>query len=190
MELELPNITTERLLLRIGTEDDIPAILKFYRENKAYFTPFCPLWSDNFFTEDYWQNQVENNYLEFINDISLRLFIFYKTDQQIIIGFINFSNFVRRSAQYCNVGYGLAESEQRKGYMTEALQAAISYVFQELKMHRIMANYMPHNQRSGNVLKKLGFVVEGYARDYLLINGKWQDHILTSITNLNWQANP
>ncbi len=85
------------------------------------------------------------------------------------------------------MGYSLAETEQSKGYMTEALQAAIQYVFQELNMHRIMANYMPHNQRSGNVLKRLGFVVEGYARDYLLIKGQWQDHILTSLTNPNWQ---
>ncbi|WP_017317009.1 ribosomal protein S5-alanine N-acetyltransferase [Mastigocladopsis repens] len=189
MELELPHITTERLFLRLASKEDIPAILTFYAENKTYLTPFSPPWSDNFFTQEYWQNQVENNYLEFINDISLRLFIFSKNSQKIIIGLINFSNFVRSAAQYCNVGYGLAEVEQGKGYMTEALQAAIQYVFQELNMHRIMANYMPHNQRSGNVLKRLGFVVEGYARDYLLINGKWQDHILTSMTNPNWRVN-
>ncbi|QDL10401.1 30S ribosomal protein S5 alanine N-acetyltransferase [Brasilonema octagenarum UFV-E1] len=190
MELELPNLTTQRLLLRLATNDDIPKILRFYTENKTYFTPFSALWFDNFFTEEYWLNQLENNYLEFINDISLRFFIFFKANQKNIIGFINFSNFVRSSAQYCNVGYGLAEAEQGKGYMTEALQAAIDYVFQDLNMHRIIANYMPHNQRSGNVLRKLGFVVEGYARDYLLINGKWQDHILTSLTHPNWRANP
>jgi ribosomal-protein-alanine N-acetyltransferase len=46
---------------------------------------------------------------------------------------------------------------------------------------------MPRNQRSGNLLKRLGFVVEGYARDYLLINDRWEDHILTSLTNPDWQ---
>jgi [ribosomal protein S5]-alanine N-acetyltransferase len=189
MELQLPKITTERLLLRLATQDDVAAILDFYIANKKYLTPFSPLWFENFFTEEYWQKQVENNYLEFLNDISLRLFIFPKNHQKIIIGFINFTNFVRKAAQYCNVGYGLAEVEQGKGYMTEALQAAIHYLFQELNMHRIMANYMPHNQRSGNLLRRAGFVVEGYARDYLLINGQWQDHILTSITNPNWQTN-
>lgn len=50
-----------------------------------------------------------------------------------------------------------------------------------------MANYMPHNRRSGNVLKSLGFNIEGYARDYLYINGYWEDHILTSLTNKNWE---
>ncbi len=187
MELELPLIVTERLFLRIPTQNDIPAILSYYTENKTYLIPFSPRWAENFFTQEYWCTQVENNYLEFINDQSLKLFIFPKKNPTIIIGCVNFSNFVRGVAQYCNVGYNLAEREQSKGYMTEALKAAIEYVFQELNMHRIMANYMPHNQRSGNVLKRLRFVVEGYAREYLLINGQWEDHILTSITNPQWK---
>ena len=183
MKLELPLITTERLLLRLATKEDISKILAYYTENKTYLTPFYPLWPVDFFTQEYWHTQVENNYLEFINDLSLKLFIFPRKNSTRIIGLINFRNFVRGSAQFCYVGYNLAEAEQGKGYMTEALNAAIQYVFQELNMHRIMANYMPHNQRSGNLLKRLGFVVEGYAKEYLFINGKWQDHILTSITN-------
>lgn len=188
MQLELPLITTERLLLRLATKEDIPEILNYYTENKIYLTLFFPLWPEDFFMEEYWQNQVDIDLQEFINDLSLKLFIFAQKNPTIIIGTINFRNFIRGSAQFCNLGYSLAEAEQGKGYMVEALQAAIQYVFQELNLHRIMANYMPHNQRSGNVLKRLGFVVEGYARDYLLINGQWQDHILTSLTNPNYQA--
>lgn len=124
---------------------------------------------------------------EFQYDQSLKLFLFKKTNPLEIIGQINFNNFVRGAAQFCYLGYGIAETEQGKGYMTQALQAVLSYVFQELNMHRVMANYIPQNQRSGIVLKKLGFVFEGYAKDYLLINGQWQDHILTSLTNKNWQ---
>ena len=185
--MKIPPITTQRLFLRLASQEDIPQILKYYIKNKSYLTPFTPLWSVDFFTEEYWQNQVESRSLEFINDLSIKLFIFPVTDPTIIIGNLNFSNFVRGSAQFCNLGYSLAEAEQGKGYMTEALKAAIQYVFQELNLHRIMANYMPHNQPSGNLLKKLGFVVEGYAKDYLLINGKWEDHILTSLTNSSWQ---
>ena len=85
------------------------------------------------------------------------------------------------------MGYNLAEAQQGKGYMTEAVRVAIKYVFEELNLHRVMANYMPHNQRSGNLLKRLGFVVEGYAKEYLLINGRWEDHIQTSLINYNWK---
>jgi ribosomal-protein-alanine N-acetyltransferase len=64
--------------------------------------------------------------------------------------------------------------------MFEALNASTDFVFKHLKLHRIMANYVPRNEKSGKLLKKLGFVFEGYARDYLKINGQWEDHILTS----------
>jgi ribosomal-protein-alanine N-acetyltransferase len=36
-----------------------------------------------------------------------------------------FNNFVRGAAQFCYLSYSLAEIEQGKGYMAEALQAAI-----------------------------------------------------------------
>ncbi|MBD2451515.1 ribosomal protein S5-alanine N-acetyltransferase [Nostoc sp. FACHB-152] len=188
MKSELPIITSDRLLLRIAIQEDIPEILEYFIENQAYLTPFYPQWAEHFFTEEYWQYQLENSFLEFIHDQSLKLFIFPQNNPHKIIGTINFSNFVRGVAHFCYVGYSLAEKSQGKGYMTEGLKAAIDYVFEDLNLHRVMANYMPHNQRSGNVLKRLGFVVEGYARDYLLINGKWQDHILTSLTNPHWQA--
>ncbi|MEA5602238.1 GNAT family N-acetyltransferase [Nostoc sp. UHCC 0252] len=187
MMSELPLIVSDRLLLRAGIHEDIPQILEYFIYNKTYLTPFYPLWADGFFTEEYWQYQIENSFLEFINGQSLKLFIFTKKNPTIIIGTINFSNFVRGAAHFCYVGYSLAESKQGKGYMAEGLKAATEYLFQELNFHRVMANYMPHNQRSGNVLKRLGFVIEGYARDYLLINGKWEDHIMTSLTNTNWQ---
>lgn len=184
---ELPLITTERLFIRLASQEDISAILNYYTDNKIYLTPFYPTWTENFFTYEYWHKQVEKNIYSFINDISLKLFMSPNTDKTKIIGSINFSNFVRGAAQHCNLGYSVAQAEQGKGYMSEGVKAAIDYVFQELNMHRVMANYMPHNQRSGNLLKRLGFVVEGYARDYLLINGQWEDHILTSLTNSNYQ---
>lgn len=85
------------------------------------------------------------------------------------------------------MGYSLAAAQQGKAYMSEALKLAIAYVFTQLNMHRIMAAYLPHHQRSAKLLKRLGFVVEGYACDYLTIDGRWQDHILTSLTNRNWK---
>ncbi|NDJ23900.1 GNAT family N-acetyltransferase [Nostoc sp. B(2019)] len=187
MRSELPIITSDRLLLRVPILEDIPQIIKYFTDNKTYLTPFYPRWADCFFTEKYWQYQIESSFREFINDQSLKLFIYTKKNPTVIIGTVNFSNFIRGAAHFCYVGYSLAEARQGKGYMTEALKAATQYVFQELNFHRIMANYMPHNRRSGNVLKRLGFVIEGYARDYLLINGKWEDHILTSLINPNWQ---
>lgn len=186
MTLELPFILTPRLLLRLATQKDVPEIIRYFRINRAYLSPWVPLWPLNYLTQSFWEEQVEKNLQEFQCDQSLRLFIFKNTNKAGLIGQVNFNGFVRGAGQFCYLGYSLAEIEQGKGYMLEALRAAINYIFEELNMHRVMANYIPQNHRSGNVIKKLGFVVEGYARDYLLINGQWQDHILTSLTNKNW----
>ena len=66
--------------------------------------------------------------------------------------------------------------------MSEALRAATAWIFGELRLHRIMANYRPENARSGRVLERLGFVREGFAKDYLFIDGAWTDHVLTALT--------
>ena len=70
--------------------------------------------------------------------------------------------------------------------MSEAIRKGIEYMFKEQNIHRIMANYMPSNNRSAQLLQKLGFNIEGQAKKYLLINNQWEDHILTSLTNQEW----
>ncbi|MBD1901551.1 GNAT family N-acetyltransferase [Trichocoleus sp. DQ-A3] len=187
MNSEFKLIYTPRLLLRMGTQEDVPEIVKFYRNNQGHLSLWQPFWPDNFLTHEFWQEQVEKNIKEFECDRSLKLFIFKNGNFSEIIGNVSFHGFMRGAAQFCYLGYNLAEFEQGKGYMTEALHFAINDVFAQLDMHRVMANYLPHNHRSANLLKKLEFVVEGYARKYLLIQGEWQDHILTSLTNKNWQ---
>ncbi len=64
--------------------------------------------------------------------------------------------------------------------MRESLQVALHWAFSELDLHRVMANYMPRNERSARLLQHLGFEQEGYARRYLQIAGVWEDHVLTS----------
>lgn len=100
-----------------------------------------------------------------------------------IIGWLTFSNIVRGVFQACHLGYKLSERAQNHGYMTEAVRAGIDFAFGTLRLHRIMANYLPHNTRSSALLSRLGFKREGYAEAYLFINGKWQDHILTALVN-------
>ena len=83
----------------------------------------------------------------------------------------------------CTLGYSIDRDAQGKGLMFEALTEALRHVFDGLGMHRVMANYMPINERSGRLLRRLGFQVEGYARDYIYIHGSWCDHILTARVN-------
>ena len=83
----------------------------------------------------------------------------------------------------CDLGYAIDQAHEGQGLMQEVVAAGIDYLFRERGLHRIMASYMPANRRSGALLARLGFEQEGYARDYLMINGRWEDHILTALLN-------
>ncbi len=188
INLSPPCFTTPRLIVRMANYRDVAEILRYFEDNLAFHQPFDPIRPDQFLTQRFWQIQVENHAVEFECDRALRLFLFDRAQPETIVGSINFTQFVRHPFHACILGYGLAEVHQGQGYMQEALATAIPFMFAELDFHRVMAAYMPRNQRSGNLLRRLGFSVEGYARDYLLINGQWEDHILTSLTHTDWTA--
>ena len=115
-------------------------------------------------------------------------FVLFKRGGRDVIGTASLTHIHRGPQHSAVLGYALAAAEQGHGYMTEAVKAVVEYAFGQLGLHRIEAGYQPHNRRSAEVLKRAGFVVEGYARDYLLINGRWEDHILTAVTNPGWQG--
>ena len=181
-----PTLRTDRFELRLADEADVPQLLAYRRENADHFEPFEPVRSADHFTEAYWSRQVESDHQQFEAGLAVRLYIFEPGPGAEVLGLAAFSNIVRGALQSCFLGYALAQDQQGKGVMTEALRLGIDYMFGEMNLHRISANYMPHNVRSAAVLKRLGFTVEGYARDYLLIDGRWQDHILTSLLAPAW----
>lgn len=182
-----PQLKTQRLILRLGTNDDIAAILHYYRVNRAYLAPFEPQRPDSFYTRDFWKNVLALRATDFHTGYAVKLLMFLQAEPDQVIGTINLNTLVRGALHGATLGYGLSAQHQGQGYMTEAGQRLIAYAFDDLNLHRLMANYMPHNHRSANVLKRLGFAIEGIARDYLFINGQWQDHVLTSLINPSWQ---
>jgi ribosomal-protein-alanine N-acetyltransferase len=62
--------------------------------------------------------------------------------------------------------------------MTAAVKAVAGFAFDTLQLNRIEAACLPGNAASVRLLEKVGFTREGYARRYLCIDGRWQDHIL------------
>ncbi len=181
-----PILSTPRLSIRLPTQEDVPGILRFFSENKAFFRPTDPPRPAQFYTTAYWTKRARSIATDYVQDRGCNFFLFGRSEEAPVVGYANLSNFVRGAFQACYIGYGLAEARQGQGLMTEALRAVIDHAWGALKLHRIMANYLPQNERSARVLKKLGFVVEGYAKDYLFIDGRWQDHVLTSLTNDRW----
>lgn len=179
-------IETERLILTLPLKGTAKEHVEFYRDNAEHLAPWDPKKPEGFYTESYWNLKISQAHEEFENEDSCRINLYTK-DANKLIGMMNFTNFERGPFQCCRLGYKIDHRYQGQSLMYEALKAGVDYIFKQLNFHRIEANYIPQNIRSGRLLKRLGFDEHGLAKDYLLIDGKWQDHILTSKTNSNWK---
>lgn len=178
----LPLLVTERLHLKLLEPTDAPAMVRFRIENRDFLQPWEPTRPPEFFTRGFWEMQLAAALREFRQGSSLCLSLVDPAEGEVI-GVCNYTNVIRGTYQACHLGYAIGQRHEGKGLMHEALSSSIDYVFEEMRLHRIMANYLPHNARSGKLLQRLGFEIEGRARQLLKINGTWQDHVLTSKIN-------
>ncbi|WHZ39014.1 ribosomal protein S5-alanine N-acetyltransferase [Rahnella bonaserana] len=178
-------LTTDRMVLRLVHDRDAHRLAEYYAENRAFLKPWEPVRDESHCYPSGWQARL-GLITEMQKQGSAYYFILLDPDENRVMGVANFSNVLRGSFHASFLGYSLGQEWQGKGLMHEALQTLIRYMQRQQKMHRIMANYMPHNKRSGQLLERLGFEREGYAKDYLLIDGKWQDHVLTALTWQEW----
>ncbi|MFV0341814.1 MAG: GNAT family N-acetyltransferase [Anaerocolumna sp.] len=174
---------TPRLNMRVLYEEQASLVCDYYIRNKAFLKEWDPARTDAFYAVEYHQEQLMNEVKNIKSNAMLRLWLFSKTQEDKVIGMISFSNIVRGVFLSCHLGYSLDEAYINQGYMTEALKRGIDIIFKEYKLHRIEANIMPRNLPSRAVLEKLGFREEGLAKEYLKINGKWEDHIHMVLLN-------
>ncbi|MBW0445137.1 GNAT family N-acetyltransferase [Paraburkholderia phenoliruptrix] len=175
-------ISTVRLKLVPACERFTHELREYTIENRAHLQPWEPLRAESFYeTESVRQRlclMAQNNK----SGVAVHLLLIAPVTGEIV-GDCNFTNIVRGPFQACHLGFSLAKRLEGQGLMREALSSAISYVFDSIGLHRIMANYRPENVRSEQLLKRLEFEKEGLARSYLRINGVWADHVLTSLIN-------
>lgn len=181
-------IETRRLIVRLPEPSDVPSIVRFYRDNMAHLQPFSPRYTPDLLEAATWTEQVHFRAREYAAREAFRAFIFAKPEPSRILGNINLTQVIRGAFQSANLGYALAATDQGRGYMTEAVSAMVAFAFEEWGLHRVAASHLPRNVRSAAVLERCGFRVEGHARDYLMIDGRWEDHVLTAITNPGWSA--
>ena len=181
----VPTLRTSRLLLTIPGPECAPQYARFCLDNADFLQPWQGPFFEREFQASFWSDALRRRTEAFHADQRYSFGIFAKSAgvSGPLLGYCSFSEIIRGRLQSCYLGYALAENAQGRGLMTEALRVAIAYMFGEARLHRIMANYMPRNERSAKLLGRLGFAVEGAAKKYLYINGAWQDHVMTALVN-------
>jgi ribosomal-protein-alanine N-acetyltransferase len=181
-------LATGRLILSTPRTGQAEAMLDFVSRNRDHLRPWSPPAPRQLYTLAHWQEAIGKYTQALEAGSAVRFWISPQDEADRIIGSIGFSQLFRGPFCSCVLGYQIDRDCQGQGLMSEALRVAMRYMFDQQKLHRIAANYRPENVRSGRLLARLGFRIEGYAKDYLYIDGAWRDHILTSIVHDQFDA--
>jgi ribosomal-protein-alanine N-acetyltransferase len=170
-----PVLTTERLVLRKKTKDDVHELF-FLRSDehvmKYLDRPKARSIEDAAGFIDMINNALENN--EGITwGISLK-------DDPKLIGNIGFWR-IEKGNYRAEIGYALHPAYHKKGIMYEAMKAVLNYGFNVIGLHSVEANINPANTASAKLLEKTGFIKEAHFRQNYFFEGKFLDSVIYSL---------
>ena len=148
--------------------------------SRDFLVPWEPTWLPDALSRATYRRRLRHMALEWRDDTGYS-FLIFRHEDDAILGGATLSQVRRGVAQTASLGYWIGAPYARQGYMTEALLCLLPFVFDRLGLHRLEAACLPHNESSRELLAKIGFREEGYARGYLRINGTWQDHVLYAL---------
>ena len=179
---------TERLRIDPLAARHAQAFLAFFERNRAHLEPWEPKRDDSFYTLAFHIGDIAKSEIAAGRGNEAR-FVAFEHDRDEIVASVNLRNIRRGVIHAATIGYAVDGSREGLGYATEAVGAVLRFAMETLNLHRIETSYQPGNVRSGRVLEKLGFAVEGRAQKYLLIDGAWRDGILVALINDDWRPN-
>jgi len=173
----LPAIEGQQVILRQPQMSDYSEWAALRERSREFLGPWEPVWPADDLTRGAFRRRLKRYTEDQRSDQAYSFFILRKTDG-VLVGGITLSNVRRGVAQAGSIGYWMGEPYARQGLMSMALRALIPFSFTALRLHRLEAACITTNVASIRLLEKSGFQREGYARQYLCINGMWQDHLL------------
>jgi ribosomal-protein-alanine N-acetyltransferase len=174
---QLPAIVGDSVVLRAPQMSDYAEWAELREASRDFLTPWEPTWPPDDLTRASYRRRIRRYAEDQRSDLAYPLFMFRKSDN-LLLGGLTLANIRRGCAQAGNLGYWMGAAHSRQGYMTAAVKLVIPFAFETLRLHRVEAACIPGNIASIRLLEKTGFRREGFAREYLCIDGAWQDHLL------------
>ena len=172
-----PSVVGEGVILRAPQATDHAEWAALRELSRDFLTPWEPIWPADDLSRSAFRRRIRR-YTEDLRTDQSYAFLIFRSNDGRMVGGLTLANVRRGVAQAGSLGYWMGFPYARQGYMTAAVRAVIPFAFSTLRLHRLEAACIPTNSASIRLLENTGFVREGYAREYLCINGIWQDHLL------------
>jgi ribosomal-protein-alanine N-acetyltransferase len=173
----LPAIAGAGVTLRVPQGGDYAEWAALRESSRDFLVPWEPTWPADDLTRGAFRRRLKRYAEDLRNDLAYA-FLIFRSEDNALVGGLTLANIRRGVAQAGSIGYWTGAPFARKGHMTAAMRALVPFCFGTLRLHRLEAACIPGNTASVRLLEKTGFQREGYARNYLCINGVWQDHLL------------
>jgi len=168
-------LETKRFILKPASIENADEITAFYCHNRKHFKPYFPNFSEDFYTSNYQIETIKNQDNPFKHPRNVTFWVFHKNNHKLV-AYTKLSEIIRGFFQNCFISYAVHKDFQNLGFATEIVKRTVGFAFEDLKLHRIEANIVAHNDASIKVVEKCGFNLEGISKKYLKINDTWQDH--------------
>ena len=172
-------IETPRLLVRLFTESDLPALMEVNGDHAVTrYVPY-PTWQSLDDAQAWFKRMSDLQ----AADKALQFVVTTKVTGKAI-GTCLLFHFEEITAS-AELGYVLGQAHWRQGYMREALTALINYAFDQMSVRTLDATVDVRNVRSIRLLLRLGFVSAGLPHQHDIIKGEATE---AGIYRLNKQA--
>jgi ribosomal-protein-alanine N-acetyltransferase len=155
----------ERVFLRPPERGDYEEWATLRAGSRNFLTPWEPSWPPDALSRATFRARLARYGEDWRTDQGYNFFIF--RNDETLAGGVGLSNVRRGVAETASLGYWIGEKFSRRRHMSAAL---------------------PLDVPSRTLLTRTGFHEEGYARNYLLIDGKWQDHVLFAMLREDWRG--
>jgi len=176
-----PTLEKGGVMLRSAQLTDYQAWAALREKSRAHLTRWEPDWLDKEASIEAYRARLRLHERLHRAGAALSLLVFVKTTGEMVGG-VTLSDIRLHAAYSATIGYWIGADHLRKGYGLAAVQLALAHAFGEKRLNRVEAACQPGNIASRALLLKAGFREEGFARDYLFINGGWRDHLLFAAT--------
>ena len=178
---ELPQLATERLLLRPFNASDGPSVQRLAGSREVADTTLAIPHPYPIGAGAQW---IETHAAAWVRRDNLTLAICNQTSPDELLGAISLHLSLPHS--HGELGYWIGVDNWGKGFATEAAQALATYAFGELRLHRVQARHFTRNVASGRVMQKLGMRLEGIHRDAFCRWGRFEDVAVYAVLAPDW----
>ena len=173
------------MALRVVVPSDAQAWATLIADNRDFVRPWIDLPSE---PDDPGARALLQRALDQNAEDRFEKMVIVSPHDDALLGILNINEIVRGVFRSAYLGYWIGHQHARQGLMAEALGLALDHAFGPLGLHRLEANIQPENEPSRALVRRAGFVQEGYSERYLKIGGQWRDHERWAITVERWRA--